>query len=164
MPTAPVDLSVVVPMYNEEAVLPLLVERLRPAADGWGVSYEVLCVDDGSTDGTPVLLQRLRREWPQVRVVRLRANAGHQAAISAGLARARGQWVVTLDADLQDPPEVDRRDARRRRRPGRRRRLRRAHRPVHRHRVQAGHRPGVLPLDPGDVRTSTPRWMPATTG
>ena len=106
MPTAPVDLSVVVPMYNEEAVLPLLVERLRPAADGWGVSYEVLCVDDGSTDATPVLLQRLRREWPQVRVVRLRANAGHQAAISAGLARARGQWVVTLDADLQDPPEV----------------------------------------------------------
>ena len=106
MPNAPVDLSVVVPMYNEEAVLPLLVERLRPAADGWGVTYEVLCVDDGSTDGTPVLLQRLRREWPQVRVVRLRANAGHQAAISAGLARARGQWVVTLDADLQDPPEV----------------------------------------------------------
>ena len=106
MPTAPVDLSVVVPIYNEEAVLPLLVERLRPAAERWGVSYEVLCVDDGSTDGTPVLLQRLRREWPQVRVVRLRANAGHQAAISAGLARARGQWVVTLDADLQDPPEV----------------------------------------------------------
>ncbi len=106
MPTTPVDLSVVVPMYNEEAVLPLLVERLRPAADGWGVSYEVLCVDDGSTDGTPVLLQRLRREWPQVRVLRLRANAGHQAAISAGLARARGQWMVTLDADLQDPPEV----------------------------------------------------------
>jgi glycosyltransferase involved in cell wall biosynthesis len=106
MLTAPLDLSVVVPMYNEEAVLPLLVERLRPAAEAWGVSYEVVCVDDGSTDATPVLLQRLRREWPQVRVVRLRANAGHQAAISAGLARARGQWVVTLDADLQDPPEV----------------------------------------------------------
>ncbi len=106
MPSAPVDLSVVVPMYNEEAVLPLLVERLRPAAQGWAVSYEILCVDDGSTDATPVLLQRLRREWPQMRVVRLRANAGHQAAISAGLARARGRWVVTLDADLQDPPEV----------------------------------------------------------
>jgi polyisoprenyl-phosphate glycosyltransferase len=106
MPRVPVDLSVVIPMYDEEEVLPLLVERLRPAADAWGVTYEVLCVDDGSTDATPVLLQRLRREWPQVRVVRLRANAGHQAAISAGLARARGQWVVTLDADLQDPPEV----------------------------------------------------------
>ena len=106
MPAAPVDLSVVVPMYDEEAVLPLLVERLRPVADGWGVTYEVVCVDDGSTDATPVLLQRFRREWPQLRVVRLRANAGHQAAISAGLARARGQWVVTIDADLQDPPEV----------------------------------------------------------
>jgi dolichol-phosphate mannosyltransferase len=75
-------------------------------ADAWGVTYEILCVDDGSTDGTPVLLQRVRREWPQVRVVRLRANAGHQAAISAGLARARGRWMVTIDADLQDPPEV----------------------------------------------------------
>ena len=106
MTSAPVDLSVVVPMYNEEAVLPLLVERLRPVADGWGVSYEILCVDDGSTDATPVLLQRLHREWPQVRVIRLRANSGHQAAISAGLARARGKWVVTIDADLQDPPEV----------------------------------------------------------
>ena len=106
MSDAPLDLSVVVPMFNEEAVLPLLVERLRPVADAWGVTYEVLCVDDGSTDATPVLLQRLRREWPQVRVVRLRANAGHQAAISAGLARARGEWVATIDADLQDPPEV----------------------------------------------------------
>ena len=106
MSPCPVDVSVVVPVYNEEAVLPLLVERLRPVAEAWGTTYEVLCVDDGSTDGTPVVLQRLRREWPQVRVVRLRANAGHQAAISAGLARARGEWVVTLDADLQDPPEV----------------------------------------------------------
>ena len=106
MTSAPVDLSVVVPMYNEEAVLPLLVERLRPVADGWGVPYEILCVDDGSTDATPVLLQRLHREWPQVRVLRLRANAGHQAAISAGLARARGKWMVTIDADLQDPPET----------------------------------------------------------
>ncbi len=101
-----VDLTVVVPMYNEQDVLPLFVDRLRPVAEGWGVTYEVLCVDDGSSDATPVLLQRLRREWPQVRVVRLRANSGHQAAISAGLARARGDHVVTIDADLQDPPEV----------------------------------------------------------
>lgn len=106
MPEAPVDLTVVVPMFNEQEVLPLLVERLRPTADAWGVPYEILCVDDGSTDATPVLLQRLAREWEQVRIVRLRANAGHQAAISAGLARARGKWVVTIDADLQDPPEV----------------------------------------------------------
>jgi dolichol-phosphate mannosyltransferase len=99
-------LSIVIPMFNEEAVLPLLVERLRPIADGLDTAYEVVAVDDGSGDATPVILERLRREWPQLRIVRLRANAGHQAAISAGLARARGRYVVTLDADLQDPPEV----------------------------------------------------------
>jgi glycosyltransferase involved in cell wall biosynthesis len=99
-------LSIVVPMFNEESVLPLFIERLRPVADGLGVGYEVVAVDDGSSDGTPVGLQRARRTWPQLRVLRLRANAGHQAAISAGLARALGDYVVTLDADLQDPPEV----------------------------------------------------------
>ena len=100
------ELSVVIPMYDEEDVLPLLVERLRPLLDGLGTSYEVLAVDDGSRDGTPVLLQRYRHAWPQLRLLRLRANAGHQAAISAGLAHARGDFVATLDADLQDPPEV----------------------------------------------------------
>ena len=100
------ELSVVIPMYDEEDVLPLLVERLRPLLDGLGTSYEVLAVDDGSKDATPVLLQRFRHTWPQLRLLRLRANAGHQAAISAGLAHARGDFVATLDADLQDPPEV----------------------------------------------------------
>ena len=151
-------------MYNEEAVLPLLVERLRPVADGWGVAYEILCVDDGSTDATPVLLQRLRREWPQVRVVRLRANAGHQAAISAGLARARGQWVVTLDADLQDPPEVI----------GEMLAVARGQGVDVVYGVRSDrssdtafkrlHRPGLLPLDPGDVRRRRPgrrRRLPA---
>jgi dolichol-phosphate mannosyltransferase len=100
------ELSIVVPVYNEEDVLPLLARRLRPVADGLGTGYEVVAVDDGSTDATAVVLQRIRREWPELRVVRLRANAGHQAAISAGLSVARGDYVVTLDADLQDPPEV----------------------------------------------------------
>ncbi|WP_409483345.1 glycosyltransferase family 2 protein [Arsenicicoccus dermatophilus] len=100
------ELSVVIPMYNEEQVLPLLVQRLRPVLDGLGASYEVVAVDDGSRDQTAVLLQRYRREWPQLRVVRLRANSGHQAAISAGLESAAGDYVVTLDADLQDPPET----------------------------------------------------------
>lgn len=99
-------LSVVVPVYNEEEVLPLLAERLRPVLDDTGASYEVVAVDDGSTDASAVVLQRMRRDWPQVRIVRLRANAGHQAAISAGLARSRGDYVVTIDADLQDPPET----------------------------------------------------------
>ncbi|KGN29958.1 glucosyl transferase [Knoellia sinensis KCTC 19936] len=105
-PAAPIALSIVVPMFNEEAVLPLLVERLRTVADGLDTAYEVVAVDDGSSDATPVLLERYRRDWPELRIVRLRANSGHQAAISAGLARARGDYVVTLDADLQDPPEV----------------------------------------------------------
>lgn len=105
-PSPSVTLSIVIPMFNEEAVLPLLVERLRPLADGLGTAYEVVAVDDGSSDATPVVLERVRREWPELRIVRLRANAGHQAAISAGLRRARGDYVVTLDADLQDPPEV----------------------------------------------------------
>ena len=100
------ELSVVVPMYNEQEVLPLLAARLRPVLDGLDTAYEVLCVDDGSRDLTPALLMRLSREWPQVRVLRLRANAGHQAAISAGLEVAAGDYVVTIDADLQDPPEV----------------------------------------------------------
>ncbi len=104
-PTRPA-LSVVVPAFDEEAVLPLFAERLRPVLDGLGTAYEVLVVDDGSADATPVVLQRLRRDWPELRILRLRTNAGHQAALSAGLARARGDLVATLDADLQDPPEV----------------------------------------------------------
>ncbi|GAA3622854.1 glycosyltransferase family 2 protein [Kineosporia mesophila] len=96
----------VVPMFDEEAVIGLFVERLRPVLDDLGQAYEVLVVDDGSRDTTPALLEKARRDWEQLRVVRLRANAGHQAALSAGLVRARGAWIATIDADLQDPPET----------------------------------------------------------
>jgi len=92
-------------MYNEEAVLPLLVERLRPVLDDLREPYEVVAVDDGSTDDTPAILMLLRRRWPQLRVVRLRRNSGHQAALIAGLFRSRGAYAVSIDADLQDPPE-----------------------------------------------------------
>jgi dolichol-phosphate mannosyltransferase len=98
-------LSVVVPMFNEEDALPALTDRLRPHLDRLEVSYEVIAVDDGSTDTTPQLLHGLRRLWPQLRVIRLRRNAGHQAALTAGLHRSRGDYVVSIDADLQDPPE-----------------------------------------------------------
>jgi dolichol-phosphate mannosyltransferase len=93
-------------MYDEQAVIPLFVARLRPVLDDLGREYEVVVVDDGSRDTTPALLEKARRDWPQLRLVRLRANAGHQAALSAGLQRARGSWVATIDADLQDPPET----------------------------------------------------------
>ena len=100
------DLSVVVPLYNEEDVLPVFIERLRPVLDGLTVAYEVVAVDDGSTDATAILLQKHHRIWSQLRIVRLRTNSGHQAAISAGLVAAQGGFVITIDADLQDPPEV----------------------------------------------------------
>ncbi|NUT35248.1 MAG: glycosyltransferase family 2 protein, partial [Hamadaea sp.] len=99
-------LSVVIPMYNEEAVLPLLVQRLRPALDGLGKTYEVVAVDDGSRDDTAAIVHLMRASWPQLRLVKLRRNSGHQAALTAGLFRARGDYVVSLDADLQDPPET----------------------------------------------------------
>ncbi len=99
-------LSVVIPMYNEEAVLPLLVSRLRPVLDGLGRTYEVVAVDDGSRDATAAMVTLMRAKWPELRLVRLRRNSGHQAALTAGLHRSRGDHVVTIDADLQDPPEV----------------------------------------------------------
>ncbi|TDD14042.1 glycosyltransferase [Kribbella turkmenica] len=100
------ELSVVVPMYDEEDVLPMFFERMRPLLDGLGISYELLVVDDGSRDTTAALLLDATKDWPRLRVVRLLRNSGHQAAQSAGFRRARGEYVVTIDADLQDPPEV----------------------------------------------------------
>ena len=111
MPEAPITtaaatvLSVVIPMYNEEEVLPALVTRLRPVLADLGVGYEVIAVDDGSTDRTPELLAAFRLGWPELRIIGLRRNSGHQAALTAGLDRAVGAYVVSIDADLQDPPE-----------------------------------------------------------
>ncbi|MEU6479681.1 glycosyltransferase family 2 protein [Streptomyces sp. NPDC047017] len=98
-------LSVVIPMYNEEEALPALVNRLRPVLDGLGEGYEVVAVDDGSGDRTAELLAAFRLGWPELRVIALRRNSGHQAALTAGLDRAAGAYVVSLDADCQDPPE-----------------------------------------------------------
>ncbi|MFE9285643.1 glycosyltransferase family 2 protein [Streptomyces olivaceus] len=101
----PVVLSVVIPMFNEEDVLPALVSRVRPVLAELDVPHEVVAVDDGSGDRTAELLAAFRLGWPELRVVALRRNSGHQAALTAGLDRARGAYVVSLDADLQDPPE-----------------------------------------------------------
>ena len=101
-----VDLSVVVPMFNEQEVLPLFYLRLRTALDQLDISYEVVAVDDGSRDDTAQLTQSERASWPELRLLRLLRNSGHQAAIGAGLERSRGDYAVTIDADLQDPPEA----------------------------------------------------------
>ncbi len=104
-PQTPPTLSVVIPMYNEEEVIGLLVDRLRPVLDRLDEPYEVVAVDDGSTDSTAAQLAGVRRSWPELRIIRLRRNAGHQAALTAGLHRATGEYVASIDADLQDPPE-----------------------------------------------------------
>ncbi|MER7002360.1 glycosyltransferase family 2 protein [Dactylosporangium sp. NPDC000555] len=98
-------LSVVTPVYNEEAVLHLTIDRLRRVMDGIGEAYEVILVDDGSQDRSNEIIRGLQIGWPQLRLIQLQRNSGHQAALAAGLQRALGQYVVSIDADLQDPPE-----------------------------------------------------------
>ena len=99
-------LSVVIPVYNEELVLPLLFERLYPALDQLGMTYELLFVDDGSVDHSVALLrEQFARRPDTTRVILLAHNAGQHMAILAGFERVRGSQVVTIDADLQNPPE-----------------------------------------------------------
>ena len=100
------SISVVIPVYNEEAVLPALFERLYAALDQLQRSYEIIFVDDGSRDRSSGLLRQQYQQRSDVtRVVYLRANAGQHAAIMAGFRYTCGQTIITLDADLQNPPE-----------------------------------------------------------
>jgi undecaprenyl-phosphate 4-deoxy-4-formamido-L-arabinose transferase len=100
------NLSVVIPIYNEEAGLAALFDRLYPALDALGLSYEVIFVNDGSRDRSAALLREQFARRPDVtRVVLLNGNFGQHMAILAGFERVRGERVVTLDADLQNPPE-----------------------------------------------------------
>jgi undecaprenyl-phosphate 4-deoxy-4-formamido-L-arabinose transferase len=100
------DVSVVIPVYNEELNLPLLFSRLYPVLDGLGRTYEVIFTNDGSFDTSLDLLRAQHRARPQVtRVVDFNANYGQHMAIMAAFERVRGQVIVTLDADLQNPPE-----------------------------------------------------------
>lgn len=100
------DLSIVIPVFNEQAVLPQLFVRLYAVLDGIGRSYEVLLIDDGSADRSVALLRSQYQARPEVtRVILLAGNFGQHNAILAGFANARGNAVVTLDADLQNPPE-----------------------------------------------------------
>jgi dolichol-phosphate mannosyltransferase len=100
------DLSIVIPLYNEDAVFVELWLRLAKVMDGMPLSAEVILVDDGSTDGTRELAMMACQEDPRFRLVALSRNFGHQLAVSAGLRHASGRAVAVLDGDLQDPPEV----------------------------------------------------------
>jgi polyisoprenyl-phosphate glycosyltransferase len=100
------EISVIVPSYNEEAVLPETIRRVTVTLEQIGRPYEIVCVDDGSRDQTPRVLADLHAADARIRVVRMSRNFGHQMAITAGLEYARGAAVILIDADLQDPPEV----------------------------------------------------------
>jgi glycosyltransferase involved in cell wall biosynthesis len=99
-----VDLSVVIPVYNEEENLPHLWPELRSVLEPLKLAFEVVFVDDGSRDRSAELIRGFREIDPRVRLIRLKANAGETAATDAGFKTARGRWVVTMDADLQNDP------------------------------------------------------------
>ncbi|MGB8694919.1 MAG: glycosyltransferase [Steroidobacteraceae bacterium] len=100
------EISVVIPVYNEEASLPALFARLYPALDSLQRSYEIIFVNDGSRDGSAAVLRaQFERRSEVTRVVLFAANFGQHRAIMAGFAYARGRYLITLDADLQNPPE-----------------------------------------------------------
>ena len=102
-------LSLVIPVFNEEQNLPLLAGEIRQALDPLGIEYEVIAVDDGSTDGSWPCLERLHVQDARWILVGLRRNFGQTAAMSAGFDQARGEVIVTLDADLQnDPADIPR--------------------------------------------------------
>jgi glycosyltransferase involved in cell wall biosynthesis len=106
MPVARPALSVVVPAYNEEAVLGAFHRRLAASLDRLGEPAEILFVNDGSRDGTLSVLESLRAADPRVAVLDLSRNFGKEVALTAGLHHARGDAVIAIDADLQDPPEM----------------------------------------------------------
>jgi dolichol-phosphate mannosyltransferase len=98
--------SIIAPCYNEEGVIPELHRRISQVMEQTGESWELVLVNDGSRDRTPELMRQLHTHDPRVKVVDFARNFGHQLAVTAGLDYARGDAVIIIDADLQDPPEV----------------------------------------------------------
>ena len=98
--------SVVVPIWNEEQVIPALYERVISVMEAAGESWELICVNDGSSDNSMAMLLALREQDPRLRLLDFSRNFGHQIAITAGTDFADGDAVIVMDADLQDPPEV----------------------------------------------------------
>ena len=100
------DISVVIPVYNEERNLAPLCRRLKSTLSRFSKSYEVIFINDGSSDSSLPELKKLRKADRKIKIVSFSRNFGHMAAVSAGLKAASGKKVVVMDADLQDPPEV----------------------------------------------------------
>ncbi len=100
-----IDISVVVPVFNEEENLPILIPQIVEVLKPLGKSYEMIFVDDGSTDRSRPLLKEMVSQYPQIHVLGFRKNCGETAAGAAGLKEARGEIVITIDADLQNDPK-----------------------------------------------------------
>ncbi|MCK5822070.1 MAG: glycosyltransferase family 2 protein [Bacteroidales bacterium] len=100
------ELSVVIPLYNEADGVAELVSRTTNALIQIHKEYEIIMVDDGSTDNTLALLLKIRAKNPLIKVLQLSKNFGHQAAYTAGMHEAKGKYIALMDGDLQDPPEV----------------------------------------------------------
>ena len=101
-----ISYSIVIPVFNEEAVLPVLLRRLDLLLARLDGPAEAIFVDDGSSDSSPIVLQALAKRDPRFRYIGLSRNFGHQVAITAGMDAAQGEAIIVMDADLQDPPEV----------------------------------------------------------
>src|ERR1700679_3988010 len=99
------EVSLVIPAYNEQEVIPELLRRVEAAMRATNQSFEVVIVDDGSTDQTPQMLQDAMKDRPWLRLLRMNRNGGQSAAFDAGFKAARGKVIVTIDSDLQNDPE-----------------------------------------------------------
>jgi glycosyltransferase involved in cell wall biosynthesis len=103
--TNPIELSVVIPVFNEEGNLPILIPRLVQVLNPLGLTYEMIFVDDGSSDASRRILKEMALKYPCLRMVGFKKNRGLSTALIAGMKEARGEKIVTLDSDLQNDPE-----------------------------------------------------------
>jgi len=104
MATSDPKISVVIPVYNEEDNIEPLLDELFPILKNTGLGFEVICVDDASTDNSVTVLRELQGRYPELRIIRHAANCGESAGEATGFAGARGEWIVTIDADQQNDP------------------------------------------------------------
>lgn len=101
-----IDLSIVAPMYNEEHNVDYFFNRILPLLNSWNLSYEIICINDGSTDGTSQKVREFQKNHPGIKLIEFSRNFGKENAMTAGLQYSRGKAVVPIDSDLQDPPEL----------------------------------------------------------